>query len=102
MILNLNSNSFLTLDINIVCPWDKLNTHSYCFCSCTYYKDFQSKRSQQSVHVGLNANKDLLILVFYVFVVGLWENKAGYYDLNSQGRETCHMMTKRNLHITNL
>ena len=47
------------------------------------------------MHVGLDANKNLLILVFYVFVVGLWENKAGYYDLNSQGRETCHMMTKK-------
>ena len=31
---------------------------------------------------------------WYVSVVGLWENKAGYYDLNSQGRETCHMTTK--------
>ena len=58
------------------------------------YKGFQFNKSQQSVHVGLNTNKNLLILVFYVFVVGLWENKAGYYDLNSQGRETCHMTTK--------
>ena len=30
----------------------------------------------------------------HVSVVALWENKPGYYDLNSQGRETCHMETK--------
>ena len=48
---------------------------------------------------GLNANKNLLFWFLvasarYVSVVGLWENKAGYYDLNSQGRETCHMKPK--------